>query len=101
MPSAGFSAGSCPLRLQPGFSFANFAFLLLVMPRRRGVHSRHVYLFPGARRLLAVMGNAASELCPSLRALNSLGQGEAPEAQLSKFPRFFFLLKSQPGAELS
>lgn len=38
---------------------------------------------------------------PSLRALNSLGQGEAPEAQLSKFPRFFFLLKSQPGAELS
>lgn len=59
-------AESSPWRLQPGFSFDNFALLLLVMPRRKGSSQLASPSLP--RRLLSPCGH---EKC-SVRAMPPL-----------------------------
>lgn len=80
MPSAGIApelpAATSTSRLQPYFSLAEFALLLLVTPHKRGVPSWHLHFFP----VLAVSPQSwelqQQGHAPSLHASGSLGQGE-------------------------
>lgn len=71
-------AASSSSRLQPGFPFAPFPLVPLVMPHRRGAHSRH--LLPGTHHLLAAIRNAVSGPCPLSAWFKLPGAGGSAEA---------------------